>query len=527
MNIELFNIDDFVKINKLQEVTDPMLFMKGQIPSPNGLLSTDIFGVSVTERKQTFAYINLYGRFLHPHVFKLIKRMDNRINYILQGTKKYVIEKGLLVENEEQGETGLEFLYRNWESIKWEKNSSLMRSERIDLLNIYPKDVLFMRKWIIQPAFYRDVNFQNLGQGKLSHHEINNLYSKLMRYASMIKSTNDFDFVLYKTRTSMQNLIVEIYDLLQQGLTGSNGLIRKNLLGKSVDYGSRSVISAPNFNADSPDDLIVDFYHTGVPLGQACVLFTPFIVTWISSFFKREFERRGGTYEVLNSKTGEIEMYELDSPELYYDEDYIRTNIDLFVHTPSERFKLIEVPVKEKNKGPVYFTFVSKEYEKGKVESESSLITRQMTWTDLLYIAACEVTEDKHVYITRYPFVDYFGMLFTKIHILSTRKTKPVYIGNTLYKHYPIVDLNKTSSEVSTMFVDTIQMSNLYLSGTGGDYDGDQVSVRGIFTQEANKEAERIMYSKTNLVNIYGDNMRHTSNEGAQTLYTLTKFEDK
>ena len=55
-------------------------------------------------------------------------------------------------------------------------------------------------------------------------------------------------------------------------------------------------------------------------------------------------------------------------------------------------------------------------------------------------------------------------------------------------------------------------------------YDGDQVSVKGVFSQEANAEALKIMRSKSHIINIYGDNMRTTSNEGIQTLYTMTKF---
>lgn len=55
-------------------------------------------------------------------------------------------------------------------------------------------------------------------------------------------------------------------------------------------------------------------------------------------------------------------------------------------------------------------------------------------------------------------------------------------------------------------------------------YDGDQVSIKGVFTQEANEEAEKILQSKAHILNIYGENMRRTTNEGIQTLYMMTKF---
>lgn len=52
-----------------------------------------------------------------------------------------------------------------------------------------------------------------------------------------------------------------------------------------------------------------------------------------------------------------------------------------------------------------------------------------------------------------------------------------------------------------------------------------QISIRGLFTQEANEEARRLMMSKSHILNIQGDNMRTTTNEGIQTLYMMTKFQ--
>lgn len=52
----------------------------------------------------------------------------------------------------------------------------------------------------------------------------------------------------------------------------------------------------------------------------------------------------------------------------------------------------------------------------------------------------------------------------------------------------------------------------------------DQITIKGLFTQEANKEAEEAMYSRSNLLTISGDNIRVSSNESIQTLYQLTKF---
>lgn len=55
------------------------------------------------------------------------------------------------------------------------------------------------------------------------------------------------------------------------------------------------------------------------------------------------------------------------------------------------------------------------------------------------------------------------------------------------------------------------------------DFDGDQVTVRGVFTQEANEECERLIKSPSNILTIRGDNIRTSSNEAVQALYAMTK----
>ena len=45
-----------------------------------------------------------------------------------------------------------------------------------------------------------------------------------------------------------------------------------------------------------------------------------------------------------------------------------------------------------------------------------------------------------------------------------------------------------------------------------------QISIRGLFTQEANDEARRLMMDKSFILNIQGDNMRVTSNEGKKIM---------
>ena len=102
-----------------------------------------------------------------------------------------------------------------------------MRNERIDLLTKHKKDILFVDKWLIMPAAYRDMNLQKMQQ---STDEINSYYTKLIRLANMSVDGNNFDFMLYNTQFNIQMELVRIYDYLKNIIEKKNGAIIKSLI---------------------------------------------------------------------------------------------------------------------------------------------------------------------------------------------------------------------------------------------------------------------------------------------------------
>jgi hypothetical protein len=103
--------------------------------------------------------------------------------------------------------------------------------------------------------------------------------------------------------------------------------------------------------------------------------------------------------------------------------------------------------------------------------------------------------------------------------------TEPIFIENVLYKHYPKIDMSMSEVQISTYFIDTTLISNLFLSALGGDYDGDMVSIRMCYTQEANKEAEEIMKSLKNFISVQGKLIRDVNNEAILCFYSMTYHE--
>lgn len=520
MKIDLFNVDEFVEINHLKEVTSGALIQRNNIKHPEGLLSDEIFGVTIKSRKETFAYIDLHGHFFHPHVYKAFKRLFRNIEKIINGELYFSIDKdGNLVKDEENGETGLDFIYNNWEKIKWIPNNDKgMRDERIDLLTKTPKNQVFMKYQIVIPVFYRDITGGSSSGGKTG--DINNLYSRLIRYSSMLKDKALYSFQLNGCQYNIQNTIVDIYDYFKTKLEKKHGLIRQYLLGKRVDFCTREVITGPQFHGETPEDNMIDFEHSGVPLSSVCALAKPFMMHWLKEFFTNAFSNEN-QIPAYNPKTNKVEnVYELENPELMYNEKFYEKMLNSYVRDPECRFNKLELPIAGDTKKYIGFSGVRLDTSN---KAELSTITyRPMTWTDLLFIGACEVTKDKHILVTRYPVNDEFGIFINKIRVVTTAKTMPAQVNGRLYKYYPVIDLNTPKADIASLFIDSLQFSVSYLKGLVGDFDGDQITAKMVYSHEANQDCENYMKSKPFILSTTGDNIRAVDAEIAQTFYDLT-----
>lgn len=527
MKIDLIGdtfIDANIKMLDLQPVTNPQRFEKGSIPTADGLFSPYIFGHTPEERRTQFAYIDLHCKVFHPYAYEVIKRMWSKIDKVASGEGSWEIDTEGNISEVPDGDpdnTGMDWLVENFRKIVFKTTGSHIRDERMKLIDSLKDDELFISKWLVIPVFYRDV--QIIG-GTQNIPPINKNYTKLIQYAnSVIKDP-------YFSNIAKYNIQMQLVTIRQYGQTlveKKRGFFKRSVLGKTIDYGFRSVISVFHIDsADKPEENPIDIFHTGVPLAQCCVLFYPFIKRYVSEFIRQTVESMGDRYPVYDEKENKIVNYlNFKDPLSYYNSDKIQEIIDQFIGTPATRFRPVELPVDLDGTTamlPIHFSGHGKN-EKIKDIKTPQLYNRVLTWTDLLYMAAVDTLYDKHVYITRYPLEDYFGTFPSRVFVLSTMKTMPMIYNERNYPFYPQIDPSLPEAEVSTLFNDTVTMDNTYLKGLGGDYDGDQVSLKGIFSAEANAEAEEIMHSIKHYVNIAGDLMRVIGNEAFLTYYNMTK----
>lgn len=151
MKIEIPDMNQLIKDHNLKEVTSPIYFIGGTIPDENGLFSIEIFGrPGSQERKQTFAYVDLHAKFVHPVFFKLFCSMNKKIESVLLSKDYFRVENGDLVQDD-NGETGPSFFYRIYDQLVFSNTNTQRRKTYLDLLNNSSKEEIFCDKWLVIP----------------------------------------------------------------------------------------------------------------------------------------------------------------------------------------------------------------------------------------------------------------------------------------------------------------------------------------------------------------------------------------
>lgn len=470
--MSLIDPDKLVKVNNLKEITSPIFFIKDNIPNPEGLLSNEIFGISKDERANTFAYIDLSDWFLNPLCYKIWYKTDRRIQDVVYGSKNFIIDaNGYLVESED-GETGIAFIRKNIDKINFKYTDSRKRDRNIQFLMENKKN-MFIRKMIVIPAYYRDVNSGsggNVGVG-----EINTLYNSLLIAVKALKESVDYGFNLSAvTYGRVQSILVNIYDWFgkEPNISAKRGVIRRANLRKTTDYASRLVMSAPNLKVESVDDLMVNLDYSAVPLASACSNFYPFMIFNIRRFFENEF---GGTgiysYVDYSDQKGTVKQVHVKDYQAAFSDDRIKKEIDKFMFGYADRLRPIPVPNEEGLHINMRFKgrhTTAEEYAKNN-PGNMAIIDRELTWCDVIYMAAVESSRDKMILITRYPIDSYYNQFPTKVTVASMKDTEPMVVDNIFYKHYPKIRQEDIGKDTSNKFVDTMNICNAYLEAIVGD----------------------------------------------------------
>ena len=512
MKLDLLDFDKMIEINNLQEITTPKIYATNRQYHPDGIMSNEIFGLSKSDRRGQFAWIDLHGVFIHPHVYTnvILRSFQKTFVDIITGTTKYSIKDGYFVEDE-NGWTGLNELYKHWDEINWDKSTS-QADRNINILKKSPKDRIFIKKFLICPPAYRDIMLGQTSADKIG--KLNSAYTKLISATNLLDQGGLFARTQYATQAKVQQYLKDVYDFITDQLKGKNGIIKFSCMAKNTTYGARSVITAPFYSFNRYEDCMLDSTSILTPISMCCSTFYPFIKNFVMNFFKKQISENNE--EEINKK-----VYKIKNPDLQFSERVIRKMIDNYMKNTDERFNPIKITYVDKDNNEIQkeLKLMGKQILPNNIQQ---VIDRSMTVTDLLYLACVECCEKRHLFLSRYPIGIDKSLIFQKIIVQSTIEHIKVLYNGKEYPFWPKIDLKIPHSQVGIQFIDTIAFSNTQAKVMGADFDGDQVSIRGIWSDEANADCEKMLNSKISALDIEPKNAWVVEDECVTSLFTLT-----
>ena len=533
MKINIVDIAKWVKKNNLKEVKNSNVFAKSGDPDPEGLMSNEIFGLPGTpERKSKYGYITLGCPCIHPHVSYSLFRIPGGQLYhrILFGENKgYVDSTGKLFELKEGQEApdgvkvgeGPEFLYKIHNDIDFkahsrDKKKSYYRDEILRMVKDLDRDEFFIKVIPVIPVFYRDIDEKN---GKIN--EINSLfYSRLINLSSILKNNFANINTVTEAHVKLMDTINAMYKYFIDQVGGNKAFFHTKIMGKTTNYGARLVIAVARYDSDNIENTEVSFSRTAIPLGAVIKCFAPFIVHGINNIMRNLIS---GTKYIYDYKTKN--RYTLaDSYENRFSVENIYNIIDMYYKSPEHRLNPFYLPTEEGKEIPIGF-FDGKTIESSSAKNVLTMGQnfRILTYTDLFYMAAYNTVKDKAIYITRFPTEDHNNIYPSFMNIIPYSKTRKANVMGEEYPRYPDIDLKEDRNKIDSIFIDTLRLFPSYLPALGGDFDGDMVTVQGVFTDEANEDAKKFIYSIANIVDIKGGTMKGVDDVVAHVLYNMTK----
>lgn len=293
MKLKLLDIDEFVERNKLKPVTTVRMYEKVEKTDPNGLFSEEIFGrFGSFDRRKTFAYINLKTKVIHPEVYPLILSLDPSISKLINNKEKYIVEGGILIEDEKRGSSGVEYFISIFNELNLDKFKKI-KDKTVKFIKDN-KGKIFIDKYLVLPAGIRDLSVsRSSNQTIVNFADLSELYGSLVRQTNMLGSNpeNLPEEIRSPIIDQIQRTVSEINNWIKNRMKGKSGLIRGGLLRKSTDYSARLIIAG---------DHTLKLGTVGLPWQVVLKLYEPFAINYI---LKKDSSALGVIQQLLKFET--------------------------------------------------------------------------------------------------------------------------------------------------------------------------------------------------------------------------------
>lgn len=455
MQGRLLNINKMIRLKGIQEVVSQ------NIGGPGSLFDQNIFGYGESAA-YTYGYIKLNGPVVHPLLYAISSRTWRDLPLIINGTKKFVIDESGDLVPDENGNTGLTWLYNNFDKISLKKlkddtNAKLTTKKLKLAYDSLTKEKFFIDKILVLPLHFRDLDTDS---GSVKMDELNQLYIDLIRAAEF---RSRMTFESHWNDMKMQGIVNSIFDYFNRATNDKKtGILKSSAMGRNVDNSIRLVIVAPEIR---PKDIIGKSRYS---LGNISIPLHHYIngspVHALSAAKKvlQTFFDYG--------KFGDLTQEAFDN---HFSDEHLVEYMENFDHSQLERLK----PVKGPNGETVSLYFEYND-DSGTTLKE----TREMTWVDLFLYAVQLYKDNIRAVATRYPVTDKDSNIFVKPFpsvfvddfgdckiYLDKDSSEPIYEFEDCYPN--VSKYIKNTHLIDRAFEETMRLSNLVLSKLGADFD--------------------------------------------------------
>ncbi len=503
-NISIAKLDQAAVANMRQVTSLDIYESSGGPLHSDGLFSLEIFGrVGEERRDHIFAYIDVRVPIFHPLIFRTLTKLKALYGGILTATEyaRWDDEiKDFVSDSELTGRTGYQFFMERFKDIVFKENKSTLRSDRIKLIQKY-KDVALSRYVLVLPAGLRDIETDEAG--RVSFDEINSLYTKLMSISKGVVETfyNDVNDTLHLPPILLQRAFNEIYDTIENIITGKKGFIQKKFGSRKVYNGTRNVITAMDTSTpyiDGPNS--PSYTDTVIGLFQCIKSVLPKTIHALRySYLPNIFNAGTDRANLVNPKTLESEIVDLSPEE--YDRWTTVEGLEKVINSYGEqRLRSRPVRVNGHYLALIYagpdMTFKVFHDIRDLPSHLDRRYVRPITLVEFIYLSGYKIWNEGTAFVTRYPVTG------TGSSYPSTVYTKTTTVGEMrkeLDDSWEPMGDEHIAIEFPTfpaVYLDSQVIPTSRIARLGADFDGDMCSFTAHYSKEGVEEVKDHLNSR-------------------------------
>lgn len=472
----------------------------------DGLFSVGIFGrVGDEVRDQRFSYIDIKVDIFHPVIYDRLVQLRGLYRGIMAGTHyaKWDAElSDFVISDEVTGQTGYTFFASHWRDIKFQTNRSDIREMRIALIEKY-KATAMTNKILVMPAGLRDIEVDQ--SGNMKEGDINAIYRRILSISNTVAATesNATSASLDTPRHLLQMAFNELYEHIENMLTGKKGFIQNKWASRRVFDGTRNVITAMDhstevlggINAPRFTDTVVGLYQ----LSRAMLPVTIYFL--LNGYMKEVFSHGDGRARLIDPTTLKSEVVPVPSAafDRWTSEEGLQKVIASYAQV-----SLRNRPLMIENRyvaliyaGPDQTFKVFYDIDELPEHLDRQYV-RPINLVELLYLSGYRRWNDYCGFVTRYPVTGVGSCYPTTLYVKTTMVGE---VRTELGSDWLPMGEGYVAAEFPTYqplaYLDSLVIPSPRLGGLGADFDGDTASLNVVYTNEALDEVRSYLKTKS------------------------------